>query len=317
MQKLRGKLPYIIPLLFLLVACVWFRGLFFLLFPVLPIVILVAYIQLMRYAVSKPHRYTRIVLVSVLILIPIFLLIYVLSHDGFQDLPSGAINGEWAARAVEENNSYIFDGVDDLINSPHNRRRVDAVVRAIVLEVRAETVEITPALTPHTYSTHHLYTIYQIEVLDVYGKGVLDIDDVVDVIHIKQHESMERWFRWAFNTNPYHRRSNRRNPSDFSLVHSTQVSLSAGDDLILFLHREQQEDINAFPWERIDDEWVRIEDFERPILTHYLFSSPIQGIYRYTPQELRGDCENFAFESVNPHNNLTLTVADLLRFREQ
>ena len=64
--------------------------------------------------------------------------------------------------------------------------------------------------------------------------------------------------------------------------------LIVGDELILFLDRPLIfRDANTFMFQRI------------------------QGIYRYTPKELRSNNDNWIFESVNPHNNLVLTQNDL------
>ena len=268
----------------------------------LPLFVLLAIVIVVAIKHITPKRYRHTILSIGIVLICLFS-IYALTSDGFQSLPQGATNGEWAARAVAESNPFLFSSIHDLVfdsvdarlaspSAPVSRvHRVVSIVRAEVIDVQSKTV-----ISCTSEMTTHLYSIYQIRVMDVYGKGVLSAGDVVDVRQLKQLEGMIRMRRWLTGSYPF------RNPSELELVHGTRVPLVVGDDLILFLGKEVREGWSVYPR-------------RHGMVTHYVIASPIQGIYRYTSQEIRGYCENWEFEPVNPHNNLILTVADLQHIR--
>ncbi|MCL2400879.1 MAG: hypothetical protein FWC91_14190 [Defluviitaleaceae bacterium] len=240
-------------------------------------------------------------------------IIYALSNDGFQDLHIGATNGEWAAMAIAENNRFLYDSIDDLFNS-------SIVIRAEVINERSEVISFGDSV-----QTHHLYALHQIRVLEVY-RSSLEIDDIIEIRQLKQFEGLPRWQRLLF-MHPL-----RATISDSSLVNLVWVPISVGDELIMFLTREVRSGELPPTWEfidgerrdipgafiEVDGERTRHPDFTiRPILwIHYTFVSPIQGVFFYTPHELRNNCDNWTFEPINPHNNLALTLADLQRLRD-
>jgi hypothetical protein len=208
------------------------------------------------------------------------LILYARAETGFRALPEGATNGEWAAQAVAENNRHLRDSHDSFRG---------IVVRAEVIGERSEVLSFGDSVP-----TNHLYSFHQLKVIDVY-RGSLKVGDVIAIRQIERLESWTNYKRWLQRNAQL-----SQSQMEYRIVHDTWVPLSVGDDLILFLSR------NVYLFEGGTE-------LTSP---QYLVSNPIQGVYRYVPSEFRDDCENFAFESVNPHNNLTLTVADLLRFRD-
>ena len=120
----------------------------------------------------------------------------------------------------------------------------------------------------------------------------LEIGDIIEVVQIKKVDINSSWPPEVLpeSLDAMHI-SNIR-----SLVSFIRVPLSVGDDLILFLN-------------------VHGMLQRSPTRSRVTIFNSIQGAYRYTPQELRSSHENWVFESVNPHNNLVLTEADLQQLR--
>lgn len=238
---------------------------------------------------------------------------YALSQTGLRDLPEGAKNGEWAAMAVAaESNIFLRDSHDDFEG---------IIVRAEVIGERSEVLRLEDTSVT---ATRHLYTLHTLKVLDVY-RGRFEVDayrnlfetgdmvkylavgDIFEFRQLEKHESIMRYQLWRIQRDQRRRGSFTPNRT---LVYDTWIPLSVGDDLILFLV------YGWWPLHSVIPHTVRVAGQGSSWLSHYFISNPIQGAYRYTPAELRGGDENFAFEPVNPHNNLILTQADLLRFRE-
>ena len=217
----------------------------------------------------------------------------------FNSLPSGRYNGEWAARAVYENSRFLRDSNVNLSD------RI-AVIRGEIISERSEATRtgIWSADSPHNILSFH-----QIKVLEVYQGNFkawtssselrevqIRVGDIIEVRQIK---------KYGCHTYRGRNASGIFEPSEVDLVHRTWVPFSIGDDLILFLgaemHLNRPTGWQEIPIEEWSYNWI-----------HYRVQNPIQGVYYYTPEELRGGQENWVFEPVNPHNNLTLTEADLL-----
>jgi len=204
-------------------------------------------------------------------------------RDHFRDLPQGAVNGEWAAWAVAEEHPSLFSSIEDLSS------QATYIVRVSIMDEREEALG-----WGGTVRTYNLYSIYQLEVIEVY-KGDIGIGEIMEFMQfyrLAAVDMVDRQFT-AEGRRARHRRPIRIPTSvDEILLSYIRLPYTVGDELILFLRNNIG--IGAWP----------------PMLLN-----PIQGAYRYTPQEYRtGD--NWVFESVNEHNNLTLTEADLQRIRE-
>jgi len=215
----------------------------------------------------------------VAILFSLLFLVYGFLPAGYQDLPRGATDGSWVERAIAENNRLLSD-------CTHNLQ--GAVVRAEVVGKRVESFSFGD-----TVSTNHLYSLHEIKVLEVHRGNV---GENLVVIQLYQLENIMRFRRWVDNIHWI-------TPGEFRLVRNIPVPLSIGDELILFLQGDVYSCRERNP--NLPESRVRV-----------VVNNPIQGAYRYTPQDIRGDCENWIFESINPHNNLTLTVADLQQIRD-
>jgi hypothetical protein len=252
-----------------------------------------------NFSTVLKHRRTLSILLLAVLPLTIYVLmvsfaVYALSYTGFRDLPTGATNGEWAAKAVAENNKHLRESHDGFAG---------IIVRAEIIDERHEVFSVGDSVP-----TNHLYSLHQIKVLDVYN-GEVEAGDILDVRQIEKLESIRRRRLWNMQRG---QGREGRPPSDWEMVYETFVPLSIGDDLILFL-------VETFPLSNVVTPREFAGGQSVVTLTHnspYSISNPIQGVYRYTPQELRGGDENFAFEPVNPHNNLILTEADLLRFMQ-
>ena len=179
----------------------------------------------------------------------------------FNDLPKGAVNGEWSAMAVAEGHPGLFENIEELT------RRAVHVIAVEVLDKRTEA-----ALQRDLY-VDHLFTVYTVKVLEVY-KGRLKREDIWSIKQIERLEGDSRQKVMQY---------------DNVILRYIRVPISIGDKLILF----------------IDDPWGRSS-----------LLRTVQGIYRYTPAEVRAGHDNWVFESVNEHNNLIFTEADLLRIIE-
>jgi len=154
--------------------------------------------------------------------------------------------------------------------------RFPYIVRVEVYSARDE--------TPHT-DLRHIFTVYNLRVLEVYS-GDVEIGEILTAMQIKRLVGSERML-WA---EPTFFREAGENPLRPEFIRN---SIYVGEELILFL-----------PFIRIG--W--------DLLSHWPQRLPtVQGLYRYTPPEVRAGHENWVFESVNEHNNLVLTEKDLLR----
>lgn len=163
---------------------------------------------------------------------------------------------------------------------------MEELIDTTELIVRGEIIGETRAIVSlGSRHTRHLYTVYEFEVLENYKGG--SVGSVLDIIQV------------------YRLESKRTFPADYPYgavpVHYIREDLSVGDELILFLRG---------PWPPFVDGEFGVRRGHRTVVIRN-----IQGAYRYTPEELRYNHEDWIFESVNPHNNLILTEAYLQRLR--
>ncbi|MCL2217460.1 MAG: hypothetical protein FWB91_10645, partial [Defluviitaleaceae bacterium] len=129
----------------------------------------------------------------------------------------------------------------------------------------------------------HIFTVYDLRVLEVYS-GNVEIGEIVTTMQIKRLVGSERML-WA---EPTFFREAGENPLRPEFIRN---SIYVGEELILFLPTIRR------GWE---------------LHSHWPQQLPtVQGLYRYTPAEVRAGHENWVFESVNEHNNLVLTEKDL------
>ena len=208
-------------------------------------------------------------------------------HFTFQDLPSGAVNGEWSIQALESGIS-MSESIEQLAT------RVEYVVRAKIIDERYRVVNNGPV----GYRVPYLYSIYELQILDVY-KGDVAVGDIIAI--------SQRAMTW---------RQTENYSDEYGFLREGQMyirlPLEVGDDLILFLSfvetfsQGETGIILTTPGSGV------IPPSDK---TNMWIFNRVQGIYRYTPQELR-DNDNWVFEPVNPHNNLVLTEADLQQLRD-
>jgi len=195
-------------------------------------------------------------------------------------LPLGATNGEWSARLAESMSSTSHD-IDDIIE------RDVLVVRALVLSEHERHI--------HRYrygdgSQFNLHTIYRIVILEVFN-GDWEVGDIRPVMQFKRlgHPEQRHAFGLYCANSLNIERIERRMSSEI-----IRVPIDIGDDLILILGRTVS--ITSPEMRRLDT---------------------VFGIYYYTPEAQRGGHENYSFKPVNPHNNRTLTEADLYQLRNR
>jgi len=194
----------------------------------------------------------------------------------FHDMPLGAVNGEWSAQIIAEGGGLNND-IEQLASHVSN------VVRAEIIAVRDETVSIGG--DPH-HKMPYIYSFYSLRVIDIF-KGDVEIDDIIEISQIRKR-GFTRQMHWPENPQVQ--------------VEYIRLSLEVGDDLILFINPvEASRFRGGMTIEDVEFTWI----FDR-----------IQGIYRYTPANIRTAHDNWVFESVNEHNNLTLTEMDLLQILE-
>ena len=227
----------------------------------------------------------KFVLILCVILLPfaiIFIEILELrAITSFGDLPSGAVDNSWSARAVEEDHPHLANSIE------HLAERVPNIVRVLVV---SEQDRFDPRAGRGPEFRHRV-TEYTLRVLDVY-KGEHEVGDYITAIQMRRiANSVRRYWRqpsiFVWSRGEYHH--------GLSYIEYIRIPIFVGDDLILFLG-------NAI---------VIPGSAPSPPRLHN-----IQGVYRYTLQEFRGGYDNWVFESVNPHNPLVLTEADLQRLRE-
>ncbi|MCL2357755.1 MAG: hypothetical protein FWC70_11510 [Defluviitaleaceae bacterium] len=151
------------------------------------------------------------------------------------------------------------------------------VVRGEIVSVRNRVV-----YAGIDYPVPAVHSFYRLKVSDVY-MGNIEQDIIIKIMQIKRLTDGGM-------------SSLRHSTADGGFnVNMIRLPLSVGDDLILFLTLAEYHF------------FLNLNELWR-------FNS-IQGVYRYAPENIRAGCDNWVFESVNAHNNLTLTVADLRRFR--
>ena len=130
------------------------------------------------------------------------------------------------------------------------------------------------------YPEPRVYSIYRFRVLDVY-KGDIVEGEELEILQVK---------RLRYRLGDF---ENRQTDINLNFI---RMPLSRGDDLIIFLTYRG----NPY-FLTVDELW----SFCR-----------LQGLYYYVSEETRGELDNWYFKSVNEHNNLTFTEADLLHILE-
>jgi len=192
--------------------------------------------------------------------------------ETFYDLPLDATNGVWSSMAVAHGHSTLHDNIMDLAYMSC------AVVRVRIINEREEIIGYGP---DPIYRVNYMYSIYQSEVTHVY-KGFIDVGNVIDVV---QRRRMRRQCAQSTIDHFYEREGIT------FLVGYIWIPLSVGDDLIMFLRHVYS------------DRYSSMVDMWR--------FNGIQGVYRYASDGIGAMHDIQVFDSVNEHNNLTLTIEDL------
>jgi hypothetical protein len=237
--------------------------------------------------VKKTIKYVSLTALAVvaLSLLGFFALYFLSSRDPYarlfdsQDLPPGAVNGEWLEILTpwfeihSPQYAATIEGIEKLAE-------LGIVVRVRVLEERHDTLGNIRS----EYYWNHLFSIYAAEVLEVYANQrnfFGEIEYIGERLEFAQIQRIvgrcrERWFDPSF----------AKPVPSFAPFPPARVPIETGDELILFLSNNR-----------------------RPFL------NPFNGVYRYSPEQSAEG--NRVFINVNEHNDLILTEADLLRLREQ
>lgn len=120
-------------------------------------------------------------------------------------IPSGASNGEWAQRAVEEGHPSLFSTIEEMADT------ADHIVRGEIVNVRSGTVI-------HRYGVNisNIYSFYSFRVLEVYS-GSVAVDTVINLLQVSRVS---------------HRKDFSQDPVEISYI---SEHLSVGDELVLFL----------------------------------------------------------------------------------
>jgi len=161
--------------------------------------------------------------------------------------------------------------------------RSSYIVRAKIIDERYEVVTDSW----HVPSVPILYSFYRLKVLDVF-KGEIGVGSYIEISQIKGTRNPVNRYRCSMD--------------GYVRIEFIRVPLNVGDDLILFLRY-------------VNKSIVSTDETSRDTMTVGRFH-PIQGVYHYTPLKERTH-DNWVFESVNEHNNLVLTEADLLWILER
>ena len=223
-------------------------------------------------------------LISVLVLsipIVVFFIIsaYMNTSDNFPDLPLGATNGQWSERLMQDRPQQPVD-IPSLMAS-------NAIIVRVVVSH-----EHTMPIHRYRYgdnSSYNVHSIYRVDIVDVFnGDWVNDTSE-----RVMQFKRLGDPTRRNRHFSAY---TSETQGSNFISRELIRVPIAVGDDLILILD----------PTNTISQTVPRL-----------LRLDTLTGIYYYTPQELRGGNENYAFTPVNPHNNIVLTAADLQELRSQ
>ena len=259
--------------------------------------------MLIRNKIKVKFRY--IFLIFFVLMIMIFWLNHLLVSRYYRSIPL-SFSGELSRQAVEQNHSWLVTSVEELKQTSEyiiRGRIIKEQLGSIVTGVRLNGVR-------PRYSNTDRHAFYQIEVLDIY-KGDMQIGDIVEIHQFK-------YFRSRTRTRAYRNLvSGDRNTFDGSsgerVLRRVVLQLSEGDDLILFLD-------SAIFLTGLENGgpgimYVRLPNGVTGVNINPF--NPIQGLYYYTPQYQRQGYDNFIFQSVNPHNNLTLTEEDLRRISQR
>ncbi|MCL2386582.1 MAG: hypothetical protein FWC89_03430 [Defluviitaleaceae bacterium] len=202
-------------------------------------------------------------------------------NDGFQDLPIGASNGEWAIRAIAEDGDWVFTDIWDIESNS-------------CFIFRGEITTIENQIIPFgdTEVSNHLYSVYTVQVLDVF-KGDIYIEDTFMFIQMYKAEGLPRRLR------RWHLTFLRSYETTGAIrVYLIRSQFSVGDDLIFFASS------NSSGRRRLSRRT-------------FLHRNTFQTVYRYAPQAVRDGHDNWVFEPINEHNNIVFTESDLLCIMER
>jgi len=233
-------------------------------------------LQKILYAISI--RWKKILCMAIIILTLIVLINGFITRN-FRDLPLGATNGDWSAKAVRTGHPHLFYSIEHLAERVPNILRVQVISSSDRMLFSARGPE-----------WRHVFTVYTLRVLDVF-KGDIEKESYIEARQIRSiamGDDRRRGRTHILPKEAYH--FGRDYPSYI------RIPIEIEDDLILFLHDPRRSE--GFP------------AIPPRILT-------IQGVYRYTPKEVRVRYDNWMFESVNEHNNLILTEKDLLQIKKR
>lgn len=236
-------------------------------------------------------KYFNVIKILVLFVLLIYI-IYDNQNDGFQKLPPGAFNGEWAAQVITEERWGLYN-----IDIYKLESLSETITRVRVIDISEEIRRRPRDLIVYFFDTKHLYTVYTVEILDVFkggrilrqggGEGQdfymyvddIRIGEIMNFARLQKFEGLPRWRR--------RQRINELPTNEDISIPLIRTPLAIGDDLIAF----SQQGV-------------------------FGFSNMIQTLYHYVPQEIRKGHYNWVFESVNPHNNIIFTESDLQRIRD-
>jgi len=107
-----------------------------------------------------------------------FLLPYPIHIIRFSPLPPSATNGAWAATIVAEGHT-AFDDIDDLAAGSRY------IIRGEIISERDRVMWVRPPIPGEPDGLRHLYTVYRIEVSDVF-KGNIKVGDIIEVAQIRK-----------------------------------------------------------------------------------------------------------------------------------
>ncbi|MCL2558864.1 MAG: hypothetical protein FWE07_00130 [Turicibacter sp.] len=153
------------------------------------------------------------------------------------------------------------------------------VVRVEVLDERVEWLNTWLAPPPSEIDPYNLYTIYRIRVLEVF-QGDATVGDILEVRQMGGETDSLR------------------------VINTDEVSLAVGDDLVLFLRASYIENFPA----------VLLNPYQGAY--HFASISASEGIASIEAEELANIDVHESLESVNPENDLVLTIEDLIQILE-
>ena len=242
----------------------------------------------------------------------------------FSGLPVAARSGAWAREFLTSDHHHNAANIEELADSSRLVLKVEVKDRRIEVFGRGRVDGIGGS--PDMAAWEQFY-VHRLKVLDSFKDTMvwhrLRHGDIVEVIQFRSANTRRGWYGFGPEFTHRHHR--------FDLI---PVNIAAGDTLIVFLYVYQRATTtpyntpptNAFAFFRhtrdhfngivlrcisnIQSDAItgRVTGRGPTLNTLFIFTNQVQGAYRY--------CYNAdVFESVNRHNNLTLTREDLIKIQ--